>query len=98
MTPARRVRLMSDAARDTPRVRHRISACTVFEPRNAAELSSFHAIACAGGVRCGAARSRRRAPRSCAWPQACVRAQYARRGATYAPYAGPTPPALAGIR
>ncbi|ARL37566.1 hypothetical protein BOC49_15995 [Burkholderia pseudomallei] len=43
--PARRARRLSDTAREAPRVRHRISACTVFEPRNAAELSSFDAIA-----------------------------------------------------
>ncbi|MDD1479844.1 hypothetical protein F9948_05715 [Burkholderia thailandensis] len=61
VTPARCVRPMSDAARDAPRVRHRISASAVFEPRNAAELSSFRAIARAGGMRCGATRSRRRA-------------------------------------
>ncbi|MBG1247169.1 hypothetical protein EGT65_27970 [Burkholderia mallei] len=95
--PARRARRLSDTAREAPRVRHRISACTVFEPRNAAELSSFHAIARPGlhvprhdparhdAVRRGAKHTR--GPRVARMRATAAGAdvQYARRGATYAP-------------
>ncbi|ONC33283.1 hypothetical protein AQ915_13435 [Burkholderia pseudomallei] len=93
--PARRARRLSDTAREAPRVRHRISACTVFEPRNAAELSSFDAIArqgrtCCDTIRHDAARrdaKHTRGPRVARMRATAAGAdvQYARRGATYAP-------------